>query len=212
MKMDYQDFSEHWAREHGNVSTRGIVGAWLRVSHLLGKICTVGRISPNGITAFGVISAAGTALFSPHWWIAFLLLLSLLSDGIDGSTAIVQNKSSKLGATLDSVADRVSESLWAVAFYRLGAPLMWVVALWMVATLQEYARVRLRSEGVHEIGVITLAERPVRAIVFFLAIILAQFQSTVDWVLGVAIIMTSLQVFSFGQVLKFARKSLKQID
>ena len=209
MSMEHQEFSERWAREHGNVSTRGLVGAWLLLSHRLAKICTVMRISPNALTALGLFAAAGTALFSPQWWIAFLLLLSLLCDGIDGSTAIVQNKADAMGATLDSVADRVSESFWAIAFYRLGAPLTWIVALWMVATIQEYVRARLGSEGVREIGVITLAERPVRALALLVAIILAQFHETTGWINGVAIIMTSLQIISFAQILIFARKSLK---
>ncbi|MBI3429547.1 MAG: CDP-alcohol phosphatidyltransferase family protein [Actinobacteria bacterium] len=207
--MEYQEFSDLWSREHGNVSTRGVVGVWLRISYRLAKICTAGRISPNGLTALGVVSAIGTAVLSPHWSIAFLLLISLLCDGIDGSTAIVQNRTSKLGAVLDSVADRVSESFWAIAFYRLGAPLTWIVALWMIATIQEYSRARLGSEGMREIGVVTLAERPVRAIAFLVAIILAQFHATSEWVNGVAIFLTSLQVFSFGQILIFARKSLK---
>ena len=209
MNMEHEDFSERWAGEHGHVSTRGLVGAWLRVSHRLAKICTALRISPNALTVLGVFAAGGTALFSPQWWIAFLLLLSLLCDGIDGSMAIVQNKADKLGATLDSVADRISESFWAIAFYRLGAPLTWVVALWMVATIQEYVRARLGSEGVREIGVITLAERPVRALALLIAIILAQFHVTSGWVNGVAIIITSLQIISFAQILIFARKSLK---
>lgn len=207
--MKHQDFSERWAGEHGNVSTRGLVGAWLKISYRLAKICTALRISPNVLTTLGVIAAVGTALFAPKWWIALLLLFSLLCDGIDGSTAIVQNKADRLGAILDSIADRVSEFFWAIAFYRLGAPVTWVLALWMLATIQEYARARLGSEGVREIGVVTLAERPVRAIALLVAIILAQFQATSGWVLGVAIVITFLQIISLAQILKFARKSLK---
>lgn len=208
MKMDYQDFSSRWSREHGNASTQGIVGSWLRISHQLARLCTSARISPNAITFLGLVAAAGTALYSPHWWIAFTLLFSLLCDGIDGSTAILQNKVSKLGATLDSVSDRISEALWAVAFYRLGAPLTWVVALWIVAAFQEYSRARLGSEGIREIGVITPAERPVRAAVLFVAIFVARIPSPHNWLYAIAVFMTLLQAFSFGLILRFARKSL----
>lgn len=209
MSMDYQEFSRLWSSGHGNASTHGLVGAWLQISYRLAKVCTAARITPNLLTFFGVIAACATAIYSPHWWITFPLLISLLCDGIDGSTAIVQNRSNKLGATLDAVADRVSEALWAVAFYRLGAPLTWVVALWTVTAFQEYARARLGSEGIHEVGVVTPAERPVRAILLFLAILVVQFHSKHNWLNEIAIFMTLLQTFSFGLILTFARRSLR---
>ncbi|MDP1711910.1 MAG: CDP-alcohol phosphatidyltransferase family protein [Candidatus Nanopelagicaceae bacterium] len=207
--MDFRDFTSKWSLEHGGASTAGVVGSWLRVSHRIAQVLSSARISPNSVTYFGVALAAGTAFYSPRWWIAFLLVFSLLCDGVDGSLAIVQNKVTKYGATLDSVADRISEALWAVAFYRLGAPLTWVVALWLVAALQEYARARLGSEGIRQIGVVTPAERPVRALILFVAILAAQFDSTANWLNEIAIAMTVLQAYSFGLVFKFARKNLK---
>ena len=208
MTLDFRDFASTWSLEHGGASTSGVVGGWLRLSHRMAQVLSAARITPNSVTYFGVVLAAGTAYYSPHWWIAFLLLFSLLCDGVDGSIAIVQNRVSKFGATLDSVADRISEAFWAVAFYRLGAPLTWVAALWLVAALQEYARARLGSAGVRLIGVITPAERPVRAIILFIAILAAQFDSTANWLNEIAIAMTLLQTFSFGLVVRFARKNL----
>ena len=207
--MDFRDFTSKWSLEQGGASTAGVVGGWLRVSHRIARVLSSARISPNSVTYFGVALAAGTAFYSPRWWIVFLFLFSLLCDGVDGSIAIVQNKVTKFGATLSSVAERISEAFWAVAFYRLGAPLTWVVSLWLVAALQEYARARLGSEGIRHIGVVTPAERPVRAIIFFVAVLVAQFDSTVNWLNEIAIAMTLLQVFSFGLVFRFARKNLK---
>lgn len=206
--MNFDDFALKWSFEHGGASTVGVVGGWLRVSHRIARVLSSARLSPNSVTYFGVVLAAGTAFYSPRWWIAILLLFSLLCDGIDGSIAIVQGRVTKLGATLDSVADRISEALWAIAFYRLGAPLTWVVAFWLIAALQEYARARLGSEGIRQIGVVTPAERPIRAIVLFVAIVAAQFDSTANWLNEIAIAVTLLQAFSFAQVFRFARKSL----
>jgi CDP-diacylglycerol--glycerol-3-phosphate 3-phosphatidyltransferase len=207
--MDFRDFASKWSLEHSGASTTGLVGIWLKVSHRIARVVSSARISPNAVTYIGVTLAAATAFYSPRWWIVLLFLLSLLCDGVDGSIAIVQNKVTSFGATLDSVAGRISEALWAVAFYRLGAPLTWVVLLWLVAALQEYARARLGSGGIHRIGVVTPAERPVRAIIFLIAILIAQFDSTVNWLNEIAIAMTLLQVFSFGLVFRFARKNLK---
>ncbi|MDP1720143.1 MAG: CDP-alcohol phosphatidyltransferase family protein [Candidatus Nanopelagicaceae bacterium] len=206
--MDFRDFASEWSLEHGGTSTAGVVGGWLRVSHRMAQGLSYARISPNSVTYFGVALAAGTAFYSPRWWIVFLLLFSLLCDGVDGSIAIVQNKVTTFGATLDSVADRISEALWAVAFYRLGAPLTWVVALWLIAALQEYARARLGSAGIRQIGVVTPAERPIRALILLIAILAAQLDSTANWLNEIAIAMTLLQAFSFGLVIRFARKSL----
>lgn len=207
--MDYREFASRWSLEHGGTSTTGVVGGWLRISHRIAHVLSHVRISPNSVTYFGVALAAGTAFYSPHWWSALLLLLSLVCDGVDGSIAIVQNKVSKMGSTLDSLADRISEGLWAIAFYRLGVSLTWVVVLWLVAALQEYARARLGSEGIRQVSLITPAERPVRAMAIFIAIFAAQFSYTTSWLNEIAIAMTSLQLLSFGMVLKFARKNLK---
>lgn len=208
MTMNFNDFVSKWSLEHGGASTAGVVGGWLRVSHRIARVLSSARVSPNSVTYFGVALAAGTAVYSPRWWVAILLLFSLLCDGIDGSIAIVQSRVTKLGATLDSVADRISEALWAIAFYRLGAPLTWVVVFWLIAALQEYARARLGSEGIRQIGVVTPAERPIRATVLFVAVLAAQFDSTANWLNEIAIAMALLQAFSFGLVFRFARKSL----
>lgn len=206
--MNFNDFVSKWSLEHGGASTAGVVGGWLRVSHRIARVLSSARVSPNSVTYFGVVLAAGTAVYSPRWWVAILLLLSLLCDGIDGSIAIVQGRVTKLGATLDSVADRVSEALWAIAFYRLGAPLTWVVVFWLIAALQEYARARLGSEGIRQIGVVTPAERPIRATALFIAVLAVQFDFTANWLNEIAIAMALLQAFSFGLVFRFARKSL----
>lgn len=208
MSTDFRHFALTWSHEHGGVSTTGVVGGWLRVSYRIAGMLSSIRVGPNAVTYCGVVSAAGTAYYSPQWWVVFLLLFSLLCDGVGGNIAIVQNKVTTFDATLDSVADRISEALWAVAFYRLGAPLTWVVIFWLISALQEYARARLGSAGIRQIGVTTPAERPVRAIVLLIAIVAAQFDSTANWLNEIAIAMTLLQIFSFGLVVRFAKKSL----
>lgn len=209
MSQDFSNFAAKWSMAHGVTSANKVVGVWLRISYLIARASVFAWIPPNFVIFFGIVLAAATALFSPQWWIVFLLLLSLLCDGVVGGMEILQNKVSKFGSTLGSVADRISEALWAVAFYRLGASITWVVTLWLVAALQEYARARLGSEGINQMGVITPAERPVRAIILVIAVLVAQFPSPSQWVNGMVISMTVLQLISFAMVLKFARNNLK---
>ena len=105
-----------------------------------------------------------------HWAIS-LLVLSLLLDGIDGTVAIITGKSSKFGAMVDAVADRLVESLWAIALYLLGAPWEIVLVAWLAAFTQEYLRARAGGLGVNQVLIVTWCERPVRATLIFIPLV-----------------------------------------
>lgn len=133
--------------------------------------------------------------------------LSLLFDGIDGSVAIFQRRESAWGATLDSVADRISEAAWAYALYQVGIPLEIAVGLWLAASVQEYARARLSALGVKDLGIVTFAERPMRASLLFLILIAWQLELT-----GLAIIAGAfllMQVIGALQVMRFGYQQLR---
>jgi len=135
------------------------------------------------------------------------LVLSLFADGIDGSVAIYQKRSSRFGAILDSVADRISEALWFYVAYQIGAPAWVLLVTYVLASTQEYARARLGGLGITNVGVVTPAERPVRASFIFFALV----AYAVD--LNLVIISMSalavLQLWSFFLVVRFARNSLR---
>lgn len=209
MNPTFLDFRTQWSSHHGGASTRGIVGFWLRISYAIASACSTLRIKPNVITFCGVIAAGATAIYSPHWWSALFLALSLLCDGIDGSVAIIDKHISKMGAILDALADRLSDAFWAIAFYRLGTPLVWVLAMWGFTVFQEYARARLSALGVFEVGVITPAERPVRASFLLVAIVAWHLSFSRGWTTPLAACLTFLQAISFFLVLRFAHKELK---
>jgi CDP-diacylglycerol--glycerol-3-phosphate 3-phosphatidyltransferase len=211
MSQGLEDFQSKWSSLHGGVVVAGIVKRWLRISFLIARALKKIGIGANHITFLGVALAAFVAVTSPHWWSALFLALSLICDGVDGALAIVSNKSSALGATYDAVADRISEAFWALAFFRLGAPATWVIFFWTLASVQEYARARLGSEGISEVGVITPAERPVRASFLFVAIVAWQISTFHGWVLGLLVVVTVLQGISLLMVTKFSYKSLKNL-
>ena len=50
-------------------------------------------------------------------WAPLILVISLICDGIDGSLAIITRQSSKWGALLDSVVDRLTEVFWVLGFF-----------------------------------------------------------------------------------------------
>lgn len=204
--LSKQDFKAKWSSLHSDAETSGIVGAWLNISYRFGLICTLLRISPNVLTYLGLLGAVGTALTAQTVWSVIFLVFSLFCDGIDGSVAIFQQRESNWGATLDSVVDRISEALWFYTLYLIGVPAWIPIALWCVASFQEYARTKLTALGVSDLGVVTPAERPMRASYIFIILI-------VDLVglPGITVISTiffAIQCLSFISVVRFSRSQL----
>jgi len=204
--MKEAEFKSAWSQLHGGADTEGVVGGWLSFSYQAARVCVALRISPNLLTLLGLGTAIAMGL-STYAAIALLLLVvSLFFDGIDGSVAIFQKRQSSWGATLDSVVDRVSEALWLYALYVIGVPAWLVITLWCVASFQEYARAKLVSLGVEDIGVVTPAERPVRASFLFVVLIMWQLNLPGVYVLSVAFL--ALQISGFLMVVRFARSQL----
>jgi CDP-diacylglycerol--glycerol-3-phosphate 3-phosphatidyltransferase len=135
-------------------------------------------------------------------------VLSLICDGVDGSVAIVSGKVSKFGATLDAIADRITEALWFFALYQWGIAPEICLALFALALTQEYARARMASLGFEQIGVVTIAERPVRAsaIAIFMVLDLLSFSFAAITIY----IFTAMALVSVYQVMKAARGYLVQ--
>jgi len=202
-----EEFIARWSSLHNDTPVKGVVGWWLKISYRFGLIATLLRITPNVLTLLGLMSAAMTALIATSWWAVFFLVFSLFCDGIDGSVAIFQKRESAWGATLDSVVDRVSEAFWLYALYVIGVPAWLAITLWSIAAFQEYARAKLTSLGVQDIGIVTPTERPVRASFLFITLIMYQLSFP-----GIAIVAAgflALQVLSFTLVVRFARSQLR---
>ena len=206
--LSKDEFKAKWSSLHSDAETKGIVGAWLNISYRFGLICTLLRISPNALTMLGLLGAVATAVTAQTAWAILFLVFSLFCDGIDGSVAIFQHRESKFGATLDSVVDRISEALWFYALYAIGVPAWIPITLWSVAAFQEYARAKLVSLGVSDIGVVTPAERPVRASFLFIVLILNQLSLPGATEISIAFLL--LQIYSFVSVVRFSRSRLLQ--
>lgn len=205
--MNKSDFFAKWSLLHGNAEIKGIVKAWLNISYRSAKFMTALRITPNFLTLLGIILAIVMALNPLSLWTIPLLVLSLYADGIDGSVAIYQNRSSSFGAILDSTADRISEALWFYVAYRIGAPAWIVLATYVIASTQEYARARLGGLGISDVGVVTPAERPVRASFIFIALV--AFAIGLNLVTAAITVLLVLQLFSIFLVARFAYNRLR---
>lgn len=205
--MNKADFFAKWSALHGNAEIKGIVKTWLNISYGSARFMSALRITPNLLTLLGIVFALAMAVNPLSFWTIPLLVLSLYADGIDGSVAIYQNRESQFGATLDSVADRISEALWFYVAYRIGAPAWIVLLTYVIASTQEYARARLGGLGVSEVGVVTPAERPVRASFIFIALV--AYAIDLNLVTLAMTVLSALQVFSFYLVSRWAHNSLR---
>ena len=194
------DFQARWSELHGGAHIKGAVLGWLKISFLVAKFLSRLRITPNLITLLGLCSAVAMVFTESALFALILLIASLFFDGIDGSVAIVQSRESRWGSVLDSLADRVSEALWLYVGWSFGIPAWVAISMWAIAATQEYARAKLASLGNSEVGVVTITERPVRAI--FLAFVLLFAALDFSGIEIISYIFFAALAFSFAQVLR----------
>ena len=169
--MSRNTFFLKWSSLHGDTPVKGAVKGWLSISYILVKPLALLKTSPHFVTSAGVFAAIGSWRFAHSYLGIALLVFSLLCDGIDGSLAMIRNMDSRWGAITDSFADRVSEFFWALTFHAVGAPTIVIAIAWVGAGTQEYVRARMGGLGAKEITQVTIAERPVRASLLFVAMV-----------------------------------------
>ena len=205
--MNKSEFNSTWSSLHGGAEIKGIVKAWLAISFGSAKFLSKLHVTPNILTLLGVLFAIAMAVNPLSLWAIPLLVLSLYADGIDGSVAILQGRNTSFGAVLDASADRISEALWFYVAYKIGAPAWLVLATYVIASTQEYARARLGGLGISDLGVVTPAERPVRASFIFIALIVYALGLNLVYLAMSALFV--LQLLSFYLVVRFAHNSLR---
>jgi archaetidylinositol phosphate synthase len=204
--VDKNEFFTTWSNLHGGAKIEGIVKTWLQISYATAKFFAKLRVTPNLLTFAGLFFAIALWQFANSWVAALFLVLSLFFDGIDGSLAILQKKTSKFGAFTDSFVDRISEVFWALALYKLGAPAALVFVALLATYVQEYIRARSGGLGHNEVGIVTICERPVRASLIFIAII-ANLVG-LDFVAVISIIWVAMQNFALLQLIFTSYKTL----
>ncbi len=200
------NFFQAWSKLHGDAQISGIVKGWLTISYYLVRPLAKLRVTPNMLSIAGLIFGVALYLNAQNPWAIGLLVASLLCDGIDGSLAIITNKASKWGAALDSILDRTTEVFWVLTFISIGGNEYIVICAAVLAFAQEYLRARAGGLGLTEVGVVTIAERPVRASILFVSLI--AFTIDLQIINFLAALWLILQSFSFLTISRFAYKRL----
>ena len=125
-------------------------------SERLGKALGRAGISPDLLTALGICVAIAVPVAAYFLgWVAALLLMIAASvlDLLDGAVARATGRTSRRGAFIDSVGDRVSDGAFIIALYVLGLPGVPALTLILTSFLISYMRAKgeslsLRMEGV----------------------------------------------------------------
>jgi phosphatidylglycerophosphate synthase len=168
---DLAGYLTRWAPLHGDYepAPRSLAGGWLTIAYTIARPLAARGVSPDAITAWGVlVSAAVAAVAAPggRWPLAAIAVVVVagLLDNLDGAVAILSDRTSRWGYVLDSLADRLSDAAYLLPLWFLGAPGPVCVVGGSLMVLQEYARARAGNAGMGEVGVVTVWERPTRVI------------------------------------------------
>ncbi|AVT34881.1 CDP-alcohol phosphatidyltransferase [Plantactinospora sp. BC1] len=198
------------------------VRRWLRMSYVLGCFLARLHVSPTAVTVLGVLLCVAVPVavaqsrpgpLGPLLAAGFVLLAAV-ADSIDGAVAVVTGRTTRLGYVYDSLADRVGEVCWLIAFWLVGAPGALVVAAGGLSWLHEYTRARSVSAGMKEIGTVTVGERPSRVSVAVVGLLVAGLAHLVmpELAAGTITLATAVWVllgfFGMVQLLSAVRRSL----
>lgn len=204
--MTKDEFFLAWSKLHGDAKVSGIVKGWLSISFPVSKALAKIRVTPNALTILGLVFGILLYINSSAIWAPLILVISLICDGVDGSLAIITRQSSKWGALLDSVVDRLTEVFWVLALYSLGVDSKILITVLILASTQEYLRARAGGVGLKQVGVVTVAERPVRASFIFIALV--AFNLNLEILNQITFVWLILQAISFLTVVRFTAAKL----
>jgi phosphatidylglycerophosphate synthase len=204
--MTKDEFFLAWSKLHGDAKVSGIVKGWLSISFTVSKALAKMRVTPNALTILGLVFGILLYMNSNAIWAPLILVISLICDGVDGSLAIITRQSSKWGALLDSVVDRLTEVFWVLALYSLGVDSKILITVLILASTQEYLRARAGGVGLKQVGVVTVAERPVRASFIFIALV--AFNLNLEILNQITFVWLILQAISFLTVVRFTAAKL----
>lgn len=126
-------------------------------------------VAPDLLTLWGLWLAAAVVVAAQAGGrgpllAGLLVAASGFADTVDGAVAAMTARATRWGYVLDSLVDRGSDLAYVVAVWMVGAPGGLAVACGVALGLLEYTRARAGAAGMAAIGVVTVAERPVRVI------------------------------------------------
>ena len=153
----------------------------------------------NSLTVIGLAGSVGAGILIASGYARVGGLLSLLSglpDMLDGAVANATGRSSRRGAFLDSVVDRLSDAAVLAGIVWLGIsrnePRVAVLAAMVMALSLIVSYVKARAESLGYECNVGIAERPERVVVLGVALLVGHVLAGL-WVLVIAAAITVVQ-------------------
>jgi len=215
--LSRSDYLDRWQVLHGGYDPRSsrLVGPWLGTIYALARPVAGMGVPPDAVTLLGVLVSGivvGLCALGGRWVVlaAVVVGASGVLDSLDGAVAVLTDRATRWGAVLDSVVDRVSDVLYLVALWLVGAPACACVLGGVVVLVQEYARARATAVGMDDVGVVTVGERPTRVIVVAMFLLGAGIyaSSASRWASLGAYASLGVGVVALGQLLVVVRRRL----
>ncbi|MBD0290327.1 MAG: CDP-alcohol phosphatidyltransferase family protein [Thermoleophilia bacterium] len=159
------------------------------------------RVTPNALTAAGVLLSVGGAVLVPfeqrgwgfYWAGATLFVVGSILDILDGALARSLGSGSPFGGFIDSTVDRVGEAamLGAIGLVFMRHELEWALALTFAAVAGSFlvSYVRARAEILALRGDVGIGSRAERVVVITAGLVLAPLH---ELVLAAAIALLTL--------------------
>jgi CDP-diacylglycerol--glycerol-3-phosphate 3-phosphatidyltransferase len=179
--VTWQEYRAAWSALHGGFDpdrASPLIRGWIRLAYRGATRLAGWRVGPTTVTAAGLLICVAVPFAAALGPVGLLLggllvLLAAVADGLDGAVAVISGTTSRTGFVLDSVADRLGEVAWLIAFWVAGVPAGLLVPAGAVSWLHEYVRARAAVAGMAEIGVVTVGERPTRVAVAAAGLVVA---------------------------------------
>jgi CDP-diacylglycerol--glycerol-3-phosphate 3-phosphatidyltransferase len=212
--VDRATYLQRWSALHGGTPPRGLVGGWLTLVHATASPLVRLRVHPDLVTLLGLAVAAlvpALAARGPGGQVAgaFVVALAGLADSLDGAVAVMTDRTTRWGALLDAVVDRLADAVLVVALWVVGAPAWLCVAGVAVGWLHEYVRARAGGLGMTEVGAITVSERPTRVIVVAVSLLAAGVRPDSEpWGMLGAALLLGVGLVGLAQLLVVVRRAL----
>jgi CDP-diacylglycerol--glycerol-3-phosphate 3-phosphatidyltransferase len=211
------EYLDRWRELHGGYDPRSsrLVGPWLSAVHAVASPLARLGVPPDVVTLLGLV-VSGLVVWL-CWlgggWVVLAAVVvgaSGLLDSIDGAVAVLSRRVTRWGAVLDSVVDRLSDVLYLVALWVVGAPAWACLGAGVVLFTQEYARARATAVGLDDVGIITIGERPTRVIVVAMFLLGAGIYSSAAgaWATSGALVSLGVGLVALVQLLVVVRRRL----
>ncbi|MCX6827649.1 MAG: CDP-alcohol phosphatidyltransferase family protein [candidate division Zixibacteria bacterium] len=178
----------------------------------LGRICVRMGLTPNALTIISLISAIISGIFfwkAKVWWGVVWMLITSLTDMLDGATARAGNMGTTFGGVLDHVSDRYGEFfiLAGITMSHLVHPGWGLFALFGMI-IASYTRAAAESIGKIENCAVGIMGRLEKFVLIIVGAIMEHYYPT--WrVLEIALIIVGLTSYITSiQRLIYAHKVL----